>query len=243
MTSKTNRKTKPPIALDSKRNLSTPNKDTILMYQQFKPRTKNQANFVRTVYENDITICHGVAGTGKTALAVGLALEHLRDGKIDKILILRPTVEASKKGVGYLKGTLEDKLGPYLIPLLDQIDEYIGESKREYLIARGKICIECLEFFRGRNLKNCYLILDEAQNATLKQIKMVQTRLCENSKVIILGDSDQTDLPENEAGGLVKTIRILDGIEGVGLAFLDNSDIQRLPIVGRVLEAYSQAGC
>lgn len=222
---------------------STPpaNKDSIVMYQQLKPRTKNQAEFIRTVSENDITICDSPAGVGKTSLAVGIALEHLRDGKITKIIIVRPTIEASKRGLGYLKGDLDDKLAPYMIPLFEQIDEYIGKSKREYLVTKEIIKVESLEFFRGRNLKNCYLIVDECQNATEKQLKMVMTRLCENSKVIILGDTDQTDLPHSEGGALDKCIEVLDGVEGVGICYMDYSDIQRLPIVKRVLEAFERS--
>lgn len=219
-----------------------PNKDSVVMYEEFKPRTKNQAIFVRTVRDNEVTLCHGVAGTGKTKLSVGMALEALRDGQIDRIKILRPTIEASARGLGYLKGDLDEKLRPYLIPLFEQIDEYIGTSKREYLVARGKIQVECLEFFRGRNLKNTYLILDEAQNATFKQIKMVQTRLCENSKIIILGDSDQTDLPDKDSGGLDASIEMLHDVEGVGICYLESCDIQRHPVVARILDAYAQYG-
>lgn len=225
---------------NTQKSTTPPNKDSIVMYEQLKPRTKNQAEFIRTVSENDIIICDSPAGVGKTKLAVGIALEHLRDGKITKIIIVRPTIEASKRGLGYLKGELDEKLAPYMIPLFEQIDEYIGKSKREYLVGREIIKVECLEFFRGRNLKNCYLIVDECQNATEKQLKMVMGRLCENSKVIILGDTDQTDLPTNESGALDKCIDVLHGVEGVGICYMDYSDIQRLPIVKRVLEAFDK---
>lgn len=228
---------------NNKRTNTPPaNKDSIVMYEVLKPRTKNQADMIKTIIENDITICDAPAGVGKTKLAVGIALEHLRDRKIDKIVILRPTIEASKRGLGYLKGDYDEKLRPYMVPLFEQIDEYIGKSKREYLVHQEIIKVESLEFFRGRNLKNCYLIVDECQNATQKQLKMVMTRLCENSKVIILGDTDQTDLPINEGGALNEAIEILDGIDGIGVCYLDYCDIQRLPIVKKVLEAYDKNG-
>lgn len=217
-----------------------PNKDAITMYEQLKPRTKNQANFIRTIIENDITISNSPAGTGKTNLAVGLALEHLRDGKIKRIIILRPTVEASKRGLGYLKGDYQDKLAPYMTPLLEQMEYYIGKAKLEFLIHSKVIQIDAVEFFRGRNVTDAYLILDEAQNATEKQLKLVMTRLCENSKLIIIGDSDQVDLPPNDAGGLDKIIKDLDGIEGLGIAKMDYSDVQRLPIVKRILERFAE---
>lgn len=221
---------------------SIPNKNAIDMDTELRPRTKNQVNFIKTIIENEIIICDSPAGVGKTHIAVGLALEHLRDSKIDKIIILRPTVEASKRGLGFLKGSYDEKLAPYMIPLFEQIDEYIGKAKREYLVRREVIKVESLEFFRGRNLKNCYLIADECQNATEKQLKMVMTRLCDNSKAILLGDTDQTDLPPNESGALAKCASVLAGVEGVGICSMDYSDIQRSPIVKRVLEAFDRHG-
>ena len=218
----------------------TPNKNSLAFYKEFKPRTKNQANFIRTIIENDITLSNSPAGTSKTNLAIGIALEHLKDNKIKKIIILRPTVEASKRGLGFLKGSYQDKLQPYMIPLLEQIEYYIGKSKLEYLLQNNIIQIDAIEFFRGRNVSDAYIILDEAQNATEKQIKLIMTRLCENSKLIIIGDSDQVDLPINESGALQKIISLLYEVEGVGIANMDYTDVQRLPIVKKILEIFAK---
>lgn len=219
-----------------------PNKDSIVFEQQFKPRTKNQAIAIRTMLENDITIVHGVAGSGKSYLALGLALEHLRDGKIDKLIIVRPTVEASPKGIGYIPGAIDEKMAPYCLPLFETIKGFIGKDKFEYFMQRGRIEVAPLEYMRGRNFKDCYVIADECQNCTLEQLKMLMTRLCEHAKIFILGDTDQSDLGYSKfTSGLSKCIELLqDRIDGFGVCFLGKEDIQRNRIVGEILEVFSQ---
>lgn len=216
-----------------------PNKSTIELAKEFKPRTKNQADVVRSMVENDITIVSGPAGCGKSAIAIGLALTHLKEGKINKIIIARPTIEASPKGVGYLPGTINEKMAPYLVPLFELIKEYIGKAKLEYLLSHEIIEIAPLEYMRGRNISDkTYLIADECQNCTLEQLKMLMTRLCDGAKIFILGDVDQTDLGYTRfKSGLQECIDKLDGqIDGVGVCYLDKSDIQRNKIVGHILE-------
>jgi len=216
-----------------------PNKNAIVTYKEFKPRTPNQANVIRTMIENDITIICGVAGSGKTMLSIGLALEHLKEGKINKIIIARPTVEASPKGVGFLKGALDEKMAPYLLPLFETIKEFIGKDKLNYLLANNTIEVAPLEYMRGRNFENCYVIADECQNATFEQLKMLMTRLCNNAKIFIVGDTDQTDLGYTRfQSGLATCIKKLDGkVEGLGVCYLDKTDIQRNKIVGQILTA------
>lgn len=212
-------------------------KNTLAFYKEFKPRTKNQANVLRTMVENDITIVHGVAGSGKSLLAIGLALEHLRDGKIKKIIIVRPTIESSPRGLGFLKGTLDEKLEPYLVSTFEEIKEFIGKDKLDLFIKNGTIEIASLEYMRGRNFKNCYVIADECQNATLEQLKMLMTRLCDNAKIFILGDTEQTDLGYTKfSSGLQTCINKLENnVDGLGVCQLDITDIQRNKIIGQIL--------
>ena len=215
-----------------------PNKSTISV-KEFKPKTQNQAEAIRTMIDNEITILHGVAGTGKTHLAVGLALQHLAAGKISKIIIVRPTVESSPRGIGYIPGTIDEKMAPYCLPLFELIKEFIGKEKLEYLLRYEQIEIAPLEYMRGRNFKNCYVIADECQNCTLEQLKMLMTRLCDGAKIFILGDTDQTDLGYTKfKSGLEECIHKLeDNVDGLGISYLDSSDIQRSKIVGQILEA------
>lgn len=215
------------------------NKNTITIFEPFKPRTKNQANVIRTLIENDITIVHGVAGTGKSYIALGLALEHLSQGKINKIIIARPTVEASPKGLGFIPGGIDEKMAPYLLPLFETIKKFIGKEKLAYLLHLNIIEVAPLEYLRGRNFEDCYVIADECQNATFEQLKMLMTRLCNNAKIFILGDTDQTDLGYTRfQSGLSTCIKKLEGkVDGLGVCYLDKTDIQRNKIVGQILTA------
>ncbi len=210
------------------------NGDTYRLLREFKPKTTNQSIYTRSIIESDVIFCTGPAGTGKTAVAVGLACEHLVHGKISKIVITRPVVE-SGRGIGYLPGTANEKLHPYLLPILDEMSVYFSEFEIQKLIHINTIEIAPLEYMRGRNFHNAFMILDEAQNATFHQIKMFITRLGRNSKCIINGDLHQSDLGECDDLGLQTCIDRLDDLHGVSINQLDHSDIIRHPLISKIL--------
>lgn len=203
--------------------------------KKLKPKTENQANYIREMVESDITFCSGPAGSGKTSIAVGLASEYILDEKVGKIVITRPVVE-SGRGLGFLPGTLTEKVQPYLIPIIEEMKQYLGVETFNTLRSTNSIEICPLEYMRGRNFHDCFMILDEAQNATFEQIKMFLTRIGIGSKAVINGDLDQTDLKGDAYGGLDTCIKCLDNLEGVGICKLTNSDIVRNSIIARVLQ-------
>lgn len=197
------------------------------------PKSKNQAEYIRNVIENDVTLCIGPAGSGKTAIATGLACEALIKNDVSKIIITRPVIE-SGKGLGFLPGTMLEKINPYMIPILEEMKQYLGDALM-HLKATNIIEICPLEYMRGRNFHNAFMILDEAQNCTFEQIKMFVTRIGMNSKVIINGDTDQSDLPEYTKGGLDKFISRLSGLDGIAICQLDGSDIVRNSLIHKIL--------
>lgn len=201
---------------------------------RLKPRTENQTEYIRTVAENVITFCQGVAGSGKTHIAVGLALEHLLDDKVNKIIITRPVVESGEK-IGYLPGTAEEKLHPYLLPILDEINYFIPMSHYAALKLNNKIEIVPLGLMRGRNFHNSFIVADECQNASYDQLKMLLTRTGMNSRMVLTGDISQSDLHRSMRGGFMDLIKALDGVEKIGICELVNSDIVRNPIIGKIL--------
>ena len=201
-----------------------------------KPKTKNQEEYIRTIAESDVTFCTGPAGTGKTAVAVGLACEHLFDKKIEKIIVTRPVIE-SGKGLGFLPGTFEEKIHPYLTPVIEEMTYRLSGSRVEAYRRDDKIEVCPLEYMRGRNFHNCFMILDEAQNATFEQLKMFITRIGWDSKAVINGDIDQTDLINEEQGGLEEFLDRLSQVNGVGIAELTEDDIIRNKIISRILNA------
>ena len=201
---------------------------------KLKPRSKNQEEYIRSCAENTITFCHGAAGSGKTHIAIGLALEYLLDQKIKKIIITRPVVESGEK-IGYLPGTAEEKLHPYLLPILDEVKYFISNSEYVSLKANEKIEIVPLGLMRGRNFHHSFIVADECQNATYDQLKMLLTRIGQGSKMILTGDHTQSDLSRNMRGGFFDMIQALDGVEGIGLAKLDHQDIVRNPIILKIL--------
>lgn len=219
----------------SKRN------DSIPLYVEFKPKSKNQHNYIRTISENTVTLCHGPAGSGKTTCSVGLASEYLSHGKVQRIIITRPVVEASDSGgLGYLPGDFHEKLHPYLIPILEELYKFLGPkdvyfymNKREQGIAIPLIEVVPLEYMRGRSFHNAFVILDEAQNATLKQIKMFLTRLGTNTKAVLNGDTSQTDLKDS---GFDYVISKLTGCPNVGVVQLEKQDIVRNKVICDILE-------
>jgi phosphate starvation-inducible PhoH-like protein len=201
---------------------------------RLKPRTENQKEYIRTIAENNITFCQGVAGSGKTHIAVGMALEYLLDEKVKKIIITRPVVESGEK-IGYLPGTAEEKLHPYLLPLLDEVNHFISTAHYTGLKTNNKIEIVPLGLMRGRNFHDAFIVADECQNASYEQIKMLLTRLGNNSKMVLTGDVSQSDLHRNYQGGFFNMIQALGGLEGIGLSKLVFSDIIRNPIIGKIL--------
>ena len=203
--------------------------------RELKPRTENQAEYIRAISENNVTFCSGPAGTGKTSVAVGLACEYLVSKKVSKIVITRPTVESSSRGLGYLPGNFKEKIHPYLVPILDEMNYYLDDQKVRSMMSSDIIEIVPLEYMRGRNFHWSFMILDEAQNATFDQIKMFITRLGKGSKAVINGDLDQTDLPQSLSGGLNHCFDRLSDTQGVGICKLDYCDIVRSKDLARIL--------
>lgn len=201
---------------------------------RLKPRSENQRQYIRSIAENSIVFCQGVAGSGKTHIAIGLALEYLMDEKCKKIIVTRPVVESGEK-IGYLPGTAEEKLHPYLLPLLDEINYFIPNSQYTSLKTNNKIEIVPLGLMRGRNFHDAFIVADECQNATYDQLKMLLTRLGNNSKMILTGDVSQSDLHRHMRGGFHDIMKALEGIDGIASSYLDFSDIVRNPIISKIL--------
>tara|TARA_R110000824_G_scaffold3275_1_gene15546 strand:+ start:328 stop:1017 length:690 start_codon:yes stop_codon:yes gene_type:complete len=201
-----------------------------------KPKTDNQREYINTVNNNDVVLCTGPAGTGKTAVAVGLACDYLLDKRVSKIIITRPVIE-SGRGLGFLPGTFEEKIHPYLIPVLEELQFRLSSNRVQAYRDEGKIEVVPLEYMRGRNFHNCFIILDEAQNATFEQLKMFITRIGWDSKAVINGDVEQTDLASKDRGGLEEFLARLEDVEGVGIAELTEDDIIRNKIISKILNA------
>ena len=200
-------------------------------------RTKGQKDYYNIVKSNDVTFSIGPAGTGKTFMAVAFAVSALTSKEVDRIVLCRPAVEAGEN-LGFLPGDLKEKVDPYLAPFYDSLGEMISISKYKPLIADKVIEIIPLAFMRGRTLNNAFMILDEAQNATKTQMKMFLTRLGNNSKAIITGDTTQIDLPNNVKSGLVEVVDLLKNIDGIGFAHLTSKDVVRHKLVREIIDAY-----
>ena len=211
--------------------IKTPKKSVI-------PRSEKQKNYVRALRESDIIISCGPAGTGKTFLAVAVALTMLLDKKIERIILSRPAVEAGER-LGFLPGDMREKVDPYLRPLYDSLYDLLDFEKIQKRIEIGDIEIAPLAFMRGRTLKNSFAILDEAQNATDTQIKMFLTRIGENSKIVINGDPSQIDLPNKSLSGLNKSKKLLGHLKEISVVDFDYSDVVRHPLVSKIVKAYS----
>ena len=211
--------------------IKTPKKSVI-------PRSERQKNYVKALRESDITISAGPAGTGKTFLAVAVALTMLLEKKIERIILSRPAVEAGER-LGFLPGDMKDKVDPYLRPLYDSLYDLLDFEKIQKRIEIGDIEIAPLAFMRGRTLKNSFVILDEAQNATDTQIKMFLTRIGENSKIVINGDPSQIDLPNKGLSGLERSKKLLGHLKEISVVDFDHSDVVRHPLVSKIVKAYS----
>jgi len=203
------------------------------------PRSKKQKEYVRSLKTNQIVISLGPAGTGKTYLAVAVALSMLLEKKVERIILSRPAVEAGEK-LGFLPGDMKEKIDPYLRPLYDSLYDLLDYDKIQRKIESGAIEIAPLAFMRGRTLKNSFAILDEAQNATETQIKMFLTRIGEDSKLVVNGDPSQIDLPNKNQSGLTKSQDILKGIKEISVINFDHRDVMRHPLVTKIVEAYQK---
>jgi len=212
--------------------IKTPKKSVI-------PRSEKQKNYVRALKESEIIISAGPAGTGKTFLAVAVALTMFLEKKIERIILSRPAVEAGER-LGFLPGDMRDKVDPYLRPLYDSLYDLLDYEKIQKKIEVGDIEIAPLAFMRGRTLKNSFAILDEAQNATDTQIKMFLTRIGENSKIVINGDPSQIDLPNKSLSGLNRSKKLLGHLKEISVVDFDHSDVVRHPLVSKIVKAYSE---
>lgn len=205
--------------------------------RRIRPRTEGQAAYVDAIRQHDMTFCIGPAGCGKTYLAVATAVEALKTKSIRKIVLVRPAVEAGES-LGYLPGDLQEKLNPYLRPLLDAINEMVDFDQVKFLQEQDVIEVIPLAYMRGRTLNQAFVILDEAQNATVAQMKMFLTRMGEGSKIVVSGDITQVDLPPGVTSGLRDAVQRLNGIPGISFIRLNENDIVRHPLVRKIVAAY-----
>jgi phosphate starvation-inducible PhoH-like protein len=205
--------------------------------KQVQPRSAGQAAYVKAIREHDVVVCSGPAGSGKTFLAVAMAVSALRSEQVRKIVLVRPAVEAGES-LGYLPGDLQAKINPYLRPLLDALREMMDYELLKRLTEQDVVEMIPLAYMRGRTLNNAFIILDEAQNTTVAQMKMFLTRLGVGSKMVISGDTTQIDLPPNRRSGLVDAMERLERVRGCGRVQLGGIDIVRHPLVQRIVEAY-----
>ncbi len=217
--------------------------DDVIIYgvngKPIKGRTPNQQLLVKTFNENDLTFALGPAGTGKTYLAVALAVRALKNREVRKIILSRPAVEAGEK-LGFLPGDMRDKIDPYLQPLYDALEDMIPGAKLKEYMDTNVIQIAPLAFMRGRTLNDAIVVLDEAQNTTTHQIKMFLTRLGMGSKMVVTGDTTQIDLPRTTSSGLIQALKVLNGVKGIGKVEFGKKDIVRHQLVQRIVEAYEK---
>lgn len=207
--------------------------------EEIRAKTFRQRQYIQSVRTQDLTICIGPAGTGKTFLAAVLAVQALLANQYELLILTRPAVEAGEK-LGFLPGDLQQKVNPYLRPLYDALHELIDPEKITNLMERGIIEVAPLAYMRGRTLNNSFVIVDEAQNTTPAQMKMVLTRLGFRSKMVVTGDITQTDLPPNQTSGLALAQKILQNVEGIAFCHLSQADVVRHPLVQRIVTAYEK---
>lgn len=206
-----------------------------------KARTENQHRLVSMYDDNDLLFAVGPAGSGKTYTAIALAVRALKNKEVKRIILTRPAVEAGEK-LGFLPGDMKEKLDPYLQPLYDALNDMIPPAKLQKYVDEGTVQIAPLAYMRGRTLDNAFVILDEAQNTTLSQLKMFLTRMGRNAKFIVTGDITQIDLPRRSDSGLVRAMELLRGIRGIGMVEFDKRDIIRHSLVKHIVKAFEQAG-
>ena len=206
-----------------------------------QPRSANQKKYVEAIEAHDMTFGLGPAGTGKTYLAVAMAVSALMAKKVSRIILVRPAVEAGER-LGFLPGSLQEKVDPYLRPLYDALYDLLDQEKVDKLLERNVIEVAPLAFMRGRTLNDAFIIMDEAQNTTMEQMKMFVTRLGNNSKAVITGDLTQTDLPNPKKSGLLEALNVLDGVEGIKFCHFEDVDVVRHHLVQRIVRAYDSYG-
>lgn len=230
------------LTVEGKEIVEAEEYDSIVLYTKkdvIKARTSGQITYLNLARKNDICFAIGPAGTGKTYLAVAVAVSALKKGLVKKLVLARPAVEAGES-LGFLPGDFREKIDPYLRPLYDALDDMIPSEKLKNYLEKRIIEIVPLAYMRGRTLNNAYVILDEAQNSTTMQMKMFLTRLGANSRAIITGDITQIDLPPKQVSGLVQAKEILVNVEGVAFAYFDRSDVVRHKLVKDIIDAYEQ---
>lgn len=218
--------------------------DNVVLFTRtdsIRAKTEGQKNYIQLANKNDITFCIGPAGTGKTYLAVAMAVAAFKNREVQRIVLTRPAVEAGES-LGFLPGDMREKVDPYLRPLYDALSEMLQAEKVKEFIDKMIIEIAPLAFMRGRTLNHSFIILDEAQNTTPTQLKMFLTRLGQNSKAIITGDISQIDLPDKKNSGLVQVQKILNGIDGIAFCYLDKADVVRHRLVRDIIDAYERYG-
>jgi phosphate starvation-inducible protein PhoH and related proteins len=231
------------LSADSKAHLKDIFLDTILISSRKKiisPKSLAQKSYIDAVRNNDVVFGVGPAGTGKTYLAMAMAVSVLLKKEVSRIVLVRPAVEAGEK-LGFLPGDLAEKVNPYLRPLYDALYDMVDFEKGQMLIEKGVVEVAPLAFMRGRTLNDAFVILDEAQNTTAEQMKMFLTRLGFGSKAVITGDITQVDLPTGRPSGLVQAIRVLKGVEGIHFTYFTDLDVVRHPIVQAIVKAYDRA--
>lgn len=209
--------------------------------KSIRVKTLGQQQYISAMRKTDLVFGIGPAGTGKTYLAVVMAVNALKTGQVKRIILTRPAVEAGES-LGFLPGDLKEKVDPYLRPLYDALHDILGTEQTGRLIERGTIEIAPLAYMRGRTLDDAFVILDEAQNTTHAQMKMFLTRLGFGSKMVITGDQTQIDLPKGIHSGLIEAEKVLSGVKGISFIFLEQSDVVRHPLVGRIIQAYEKNG-
>jgi phosphate starvation-inducible PhoH-like protein len=209
--------------------------------REIRPKTTGQSAFVESIARNTLTFGIGPAGTGKTFLAIAMAVRALKNREVSRIVLSRPAVEAGEK-LGFLPGDLKEKVDPYLRPLYDALGEMLDDATVGKYLERGVIEVAPLAYMRGRTLSDAYVILDEAQNASREQLKMFLTRIGAGSKMIVSGDVTQIDLPSGSRSGLVDAARVFAEIPDIGVVTLTESDVVRHPLVAAIIAAYDRAG-
>jgi len=230
------------LSVEGKEIIDEQEFDSIVLYTKhdaIKAKTAGQRKYVEAATKNDICFAIGPAGTGKTYLAVAIAVAAMKKGLVKKIILARPAVEAGES-LGFLPGDFREKIDPYLKPLYDALDDMMPSDKLRSYLEKGIVEIVPLAYMRGRTLNNAYVILDEAQNATAMQMKMFLTRLGVNSKAIVTGDITQIDLPPKQASGLVQARDILSGIKGVSFVYFNRADVVRHRLVKDIIDAYEK---
>lgn len=212
---------------------------TSVLGRPFRPRTLRQKGFIEAMERHDLTLAIGPAGTGKTFLATIQAVRMLQERRVERLVLTRPAVEAGER-LGFLPGDLQQKVDPYLRPLYDALHTLLGRERTEALLEKGVIEVAPLAYMRGRTLADAFVILDEAQNTTAAQMRMVLTRLGENSRMVVTGDVTQIDLPAGQLSGLVEAEQVLAGVEGVAICRFSDTDVVRHPLVQRLVQAYAR---